>query len=701
MRRARSIRTKLLALLAVPLIALAVLAGLGVRWASDAAAQSRATARHMELSLVASGAALELSLERGLSAGTLAAPADEQVRRDLDFQRGQTDVAVDDVRSAVARVGGAGGRGPEAEAWASALGALDQLGDLRSAVDAGTVDIAGSLTRYSDLVDRLQAATGDLEAISDAELVTRTGAYDALTRATEEVALEQSLLMSVLSRGVFDPDTYDRLVGLTASQQVWLTEFERGATGAELAAYREAMEVPSVAAATRLRDEALAAGPSGLVTGDSRLWFTSMTRKVDLLESTADGMANGLATAADASRASAERRQVAFVGFGLAALGLIALLMVLLQRIIVRPIRRLTAAAHEVAAHALPHAVEVAQTGGPEAAHAATVALPVRSADEVGELTDAFNTVQRTAVALAAEQAALRRNVNEVFVNLGRRTQNLITRQLGHIDHLESVTEEPGALSDLFLLDHLATRLRRNAESLLVLAGAESPRPWTRPVSIVNVVRAAAAEATDYSRVALEHLGDTAVIGAAVNDVSHLLAELVDNALAFSPPTERVVVSGRAIDGGRYQLSVVDAGFGMSASRLAEANDRIANPPVADLAMSRFFGLFVVGRLAQRHGIRVTLAPSARTGVTAHVVLPSGLLVTPDGQGRPPGLAMGPPPGAGRAVAAVGAGAGPGPPSGSPGPSGPSGPPPPASTAGAAGAGAAAAAFLGGSTSHA
>jgi hypothetical protein len=124
-----------------------------------------------------------------------------------------------------------------------------------------------------------------------------------------------------------------------------------------------------------------------------------------------------------------------------------------------------------------------------------------------------------------------------VFVNLGRRTQNLITRQLGHIDHLESVTEESGALSDLFLLDHLATRLRRNAESLLVLAGAESPRPWTRPVSVVNVVRAAAAEATDYSRVAFEHLGDAAVIGAAVNDVSHLLAELVDNALAFSPPT--------------------------------------------------------------------------------------------------------------------------------------------------------------------
>jgi K+-sensing histidine kinase KdpD len=186
-----------------------------------------------------------------------------------------------------------------------------------------------------------------------------------------------------------------------------------------------------------------------------------------------------------------------------------------------------------------------------------------------------------------------------------------------------------------------------------VLAGADSPRPWARPVSIVNVVRAAAAEATDYSRVDLDHLGETAVIGAAVNDVSHLLAELVDNALAFSPPSGRFVVSGRILGDGSYQLSVADSGFGMSPERLADANERIAKPPVADLAMSRFFGLFVVGRLAQRHAIRVELAPSPRTGVTAHVTLPAALLVTPDGQRTPvpgPGSAVGPPPGPAPAI---------------------------------------------------
>jgi signal transduction histidine kinase len=295
----------------------------------------------------------------------------------------------------------------------------------------------------------------------------------------------------------------------------------------------------------------------------------------------------------------------------------------------VRPLRRLTAAAHEVATRSLPHAVDVAQAEGPDAARAAAAPLVAASGDEVGELTQAFNAVQETAVALAAEQAALRRNVNDVFVNMGRRTQNLITRQLAHIDHLENTTEDARALADLFLLDHLATRLRRNAESLLVLAGAESPRPWSRPVSVASVVRAAVAEATDYSRVDVDRLDPASILGVVVSDLSHLLAELVDNALAFSPPNERVVISGRPVGDGRYVVSVADRGIGLSQDRLAELNERIARPPVHDLAMSKYFGLFVVGRLAQRHGVAVTLSPSPTRGVTAHMTLPTSLLVAP------------------------------------------------------------------------
>jgi signal transduction histidine kinase len=162
-----------------------------------------------------------------------------------------------------------------------------------------------------------------------------------------------------------------------------------------------------------------------------------------------------------------------------------------------------------------------------------------------------------------------------------------------------------------------------------VLAGADSPRPWARPVSLVNVVRAAMGESTDYSRIDIERLDQVAVRGAAVSDVSHLLAELLDNALAFSPPTERVVMTGRWAADGRYAVSIADAGIGMPPDRLAVANARIADPPVDEFAVSRFLGLYVVGRLADRHGAEVQLVESPVGGVTAHVLLPPALIVDP------------------------------------------------------------------------
>jgi signal transduction histidine kinase len=465
-----------------------------------------------------------------------------------------------------------------------------------------------------------------VRAITDSGLVGPGQSFESLTRAVEAVALEQSLLTPVLARGAFDPASYDRLVGAAAVEQQWRRRFEQSASPDERAGYDAALDSPAVAVTERLLPEALAAGPTGSVSGDTDLWFTSSTRKVDVLSAAADDIATGLTDAAGSARAAASRRQALFVALGVAAVLLIAGLMVLLHRIVLRPIRQLTVAAHDMAADTLPRAVALVQEQGSELAEESVVPLPVGAGDELGALTDAFNTVQRTAVALAAEQAVLRRNVNDVFVNLGRRNQNLITRQLAHIDHVEAKTDDPDALADLFLLDHLATRMRRNAENMLVIAGADSPRPWARPVSIVSVVRAAVAEATDYTRVDIERLAPVSVLGSGVSDISHLLAELVDNALAYSPPTERVVVTGRGTRDGRYVLAVIDAGLGMPSERMAEANARISDPPVRDFAVSRFLGLYVVGRLADRHGIEVTLAPSPLGGVTAHVVLPAQLL---------------------------------------------------------------------------
>ncbi len=627
MRRAFSIRTKLVSLLAAPLVVLALLAGLGVRWAADAAARSGDAARSTEVALASVAAALDVSRERGLSVAVLGAGpaaggagANSGDAAELRFQRGQTDVALDRLDATLAG---------DVSGGSDALDdARTRVAGVRELVDAGQGTVETALAEYTTAVERLLATGGTgVAAIEDADLLSTAQSYGSLTRATETVALQQSLLMSAYARGGFDPGTYDRMVGAVATEAVWRRQFEQGATTAQVDAYTAALESPSVAAAERLRSDALAVGPTGAVGDDGDLWFTSATRKVDLLNAVADGIAADLATQADAHRATSDRQRNLLVILGAAALALIVGLLALLHRIVVRPIRRLTGAAHNIATEVLPRAVAVAHSQGAEAAEEVATPLVSPTDDELGELTEAFNAVQRTAVALAAEQATLRRNVSDVFVNLGRRTQNLITRQLDQIDHLEARTDDPDGLSDLFLLDHLATRLRRNAENMLVLAGAESPRPWARPVSIVNVVRAALAESTDYSRVDIEHLDPVGVLGAAVNDVSHLLAELVDNALAFSPPTERVAVSGRWTVDGRYGLAVIDAGLGMPPDRLAAANARISDPPVDDFAVSRFLGLYVVGRLADRHGAQVVLADSPLGGVTAHVLLPAHLIV--------------------------------------------------------------------------
>jgi signal transduction histidine kinase len=486
------------------------------------------------------------------------------------------------------------------------------------------------------VVDTLLSTGGaGVAAIEDADLRATASSYTALTRLTDAIALQQSLLVTAYSAGHLDSGVRDRAVAAMALEDTWRTQFEQGASPKALADYDGATRSPSVAATDRLRSEVLALGPGAPVPDDGDLWFTSTTRKVDLLAAVADAVGSDMSSTAEARGASAERTRVLLLVLGAAALALIAILATLLHRLVVRPIRDLTAAAHAVARDVLPRAVAVAHSSGPDAADDVAVPIQAPSRDELGDLTDAFNAVQRTAVGLAAEQATLRRNVSEVFVNLGRRTQNLITRQLDQIDHLEERTDDPDMLSDLFLLDHLATRLRRNAENMLVLAGAESPRPWARPVSIVNVVRAALAESTDYSRVDLVRVEPAAVLGAAVSDISHLLAELVDNALAFSPPTDRVVVTGRHIGGGRYDVVVEDGGLGMAPERLAQANARIAAPPADDFAVSRFLGLYVVGRLAGRHGAEVTLTDSRFGGVAAHVLLPTRMIVTAGDRPRP------------------------------------------------------------------
>jgi hypothetical protein len=259
--------------------------------------------------------------------------------------------------------------------------------------------------------------------------------------------------------------------------------------------------------------------------------------------------------------------------------------------------------------------------------------IGVTSTDEIGEVARAFDQVHREAVRLAADEAMLRGNLNAMFVNLSRRSQSLIERQLSLIDNLEQTEQDADRLSSLFRLDHLATRMRRNSENLLVLAGHEAAsRRWSQPVPLVDVLRAAISEIEQYERVVLNVQPGIQVIGQAVNDVVHLVAEIVENATTFSPEDTQVYVTGQPLTSGGVLLDITDNGVGISEQEMAHANWRLDNPPVVDVAVSRRMGLFVVGRLAARHGVRVRLRHAQSGGLTALIWLPESVAAPESGQ---------------------------------------------------------------------
>ncbi len=233
--------------------------------------------------------------------------------------------------------------------------------------------------------------------------------------------------------------------------------------------------------------------------------------------------------------------------------------------------------------------------------------------------------MHRAALRAAVERAELASGISGVFVNLARRSQVLVHRQLSLLDSMERRSDDPNELSDLFRLDHLTTRMRRHAESLIILSGAAPGRAWRLPVSLTNVVRAAVSEVEDYARVEVRQFPEAAVIGAAVADLTHLLAEIVENAAQFSPPHTRVRVTGEPVGNG-YAVEVEDRGLGMGKETLTEANRRIEQSETLDLFDSDRLGLFVVSRLAARHGIKVHLRTSPYGGTTAVVLLPTALL---------------------------------------------------------------------------
>jgi len=313
-------------------------------------------------------------------------------------------------------------------------------------------------------------------------------------------------------------------------------------------------------------------------------------------------------------------------GLGLAAVAASVFVMLRFGRRLRVELTDLYQSARQMANERLPRLVERLHRGEDVDVQAESPPLKTGRITEIANVAQAFSTVQRMAVMAAVGQARLRKGVNQVFVNLSLRSQSLLHRQLGMLDTMERGTSDPALLGDLFGLDHLTTRMRRYAESLLILAGATPGRGWRDPVPVVDVLQAAVAEVEDYVRVDVITESADAVAGIAVSDVIHLIAELVENATAFSPPNTRVMITGGIVGHG-FAVEIEDRGLGIAPDALAAINQQLAMPPEFDLASSDQLGLFVTGKLAARHGITVTLRMSPYRGTTAIVVLPWEIIV--------------------------------------------------------------------------
>ncbi|MFB7851155.1 nitrate- and nitrite sensing domain-containing protein [Streptomyces sp. NPDC056053] len=363
-------------------------------------------------------------------------------------------------------------------------------------------------------------------------------------------------------------------------------------------------------------------------------WMAAATAKFDGYATVENELVDKAVT--EAAEISSDARTDAFVNAAVVLVSLLAAFVLagLMARQMSRSMRRLRTAAFGIAEQRLPALVDQLSRADPGRVDTRVQPIPIDSHDEIGEVARAFDQVHREAVRLAAEQAMLRGNVNAIFTNLSRRNQSLIEGQLTLITDLENNEADPDQLENLFRLDHLATRMRRNGENLLVLAGEEPGRRWNQPVPLVDVLRAASSEVESYERIELSGVPETEIHGQSVTDLVHLLAELLENATTFSSPQTKVRVTATRLPDGRVMIEIHDKGIGLTGEDFADINHKLANPPTVDAAVSQRMGLFVVGRLADRHGIRVQLRPSGeQAGTTSLVMLPDA--ITHGGGGEP------------------------------------------------------------------
>jgi signal transduction histidine kinase len=634
------VRWRLIAIIAVPTVTALILGAIQISNSVGNYTSFKRVQSLTNLNALVVKAVGQLEDERDDTAGYVATNrTSATMLATVNQDHASTDATLASIKTQAEQVVGDGSYQPQTvlDLQNGVLSAIADLPQIRIAALTTHYPAVAVIQDYDTRIAAFDTFSNDVAAGSgNATLQNDVAVLNALLRMEDDASLQRAYLYQGLASTPpsLTSDALSKLTQAQSQQQADTSQFGTVASVAEAQTLNNTVSGQLVdaskseellAIALTAKNAALSIGvqASCPTTGtQAQCWYSSESTQIQDMRIVSDNLVGQITTQANSLQSTSLRNAIIISLATLILLLLVLLITTFVARSMIRPLRKLRADALEVAGSKLPEMVRrlSESEGGDESIEIEPIG--VTSTDEIGEVARAFDQVHREAVRLAADEAMLRGNLNAMFVNLSRRSQSLIERQLALIDNLEQSEQDADRLSSLFRLDHLATRMRRNSENLLVLAGHEASRRWSQPVPLVDVLRAAISEIEQYERVVLNVQPGIQVVGQAVNDVVHLVAEIVENATTFSPEDTQVYVTGQPLSSGGVLLDITDNGVGISEQEMAHANWRLDNPPVVDVAVSRRMGLFVVGRLANRHGVRVRLRHAQSGGLTALIWLP-------------------------------------------------------------------------------
>ncbi|WP_185949535.1 nitrate- and nitrite sensing domain-containing protein [Microbispora sp. KK1-11] len=577
----------------------------------------------------------QIQAERALTAGVLS--SGQTTSAALTAQQAKTTAAADRFKKSADDEATRDAMSDELVApLDSLLSSLERLPTIREGVSLGRSDRLTAITAYNAIMDDLFALYERLVSVPDLATFQQASAMQGMGNAHEMITREDALVRGALASGTMTSDEQNAFSEWVATRRFLYGKNRPVLSGEMRAPYEQVLTSPLFDRFTALENQIVNQVRSGgPLPADAEKWSPTIDQLILRLDSARVKASDALSVSATSVATGIMLRILIAGGLGLVVIIATIVFSVRFGRRLARDLAGLRDAALDLADVRLPQVVEKLRRGEDVDVEAEAPPIKATGSNEVEDVAHAFSSVQRTAVEAAVGQAALRRGVSQVFLNLARRKQTLLHRQLTLLDTMQRRAEDPESLEDLFRLDHLTTRMRRHAESLIILSGSAPGRSWRKPVPLIDVVRAAISEVEDYTRVSMAPMPNAAVVGATVADVVHLIAELLENATIFSPPQTKVAVRGEVVANG-LAVEIEDRGLGLAPEEYDEINARLADPPEFDLADSDRLGLFVVGQLAARHQIGVVLRGSPYGGTTAIVLIPRTLVVE---EGSPAALA--------------------------------------------------------------